>query len=79
METEGLRFEDALLQAQQSGFAESDPYLDVAGFDSKYKLCLLTAHAFGLILKPEEILNFGIQNISSFDINYAKEKSPGLN
>lgn len=75
MEAEGLSFENALLQAQHSGFAESDPYLDIAGFDSKYKLCLLTAHAFGLILKPEDVLNFGIQNISPFDINYSKEKN----
>jgi homoserine dehydrogenase len=32
---------------------------------------LLSAHAFGLILKPKDIFNFGIQNISAFDINYA--------
>jgi len=75
MELEGLSYNEALKQAQELGFAESDPQLDVAGFDSKYKLCLLCAHAFGLILKPKDILNVGIQNISSFDINYAKEKN----
>lgn len=75
MELENLGYSKALNQAQQLGFAESDPWLDVAGFDSKYKLCLLSAHAFGLILKPEDILNIGIQNVSSFDINYAKEKN----
>lgn len=75
MELEKLSFGEALLGAQSNGFAESDPYLDVSGTDSKYKLCLLTAHAFGLILRPEDVLNFGIQNVSPFDINYAKEKN----
>jgi homoserine dehydrogenase len=74
MELEGISYTDALKQAQQLGFAESDPWLDVAGYDTKYKLCLLSAHALGLILKPKDILNLGIQNISSFDINYANEK-----
>lgn len=74
MELEGLSYTGALKQAQELGFAESDPLLDVGGYDSKYKLCLLAAHGFGLILKPENILNLGIQNISEFDINYAKEK-----
>jgi len=75
IELENLSYEDALPEAQALGFAESDPKLDVGGFDSKYKLCLLAAHAFGIILKPEDILNIGIQNISSFDINYANEKN----
>jgi homoserine dehydrogenase len=75
MEYEGLSFSDAVKQAHEYGFAESDPRLDVAGFDTKYKLCLLCAHAFGLILKPVDIINFGIQNVSTHDINYAKEKN----
>ncbi len=75
MEMENRDFADALKEAQALGFAESDPRLDISGFDTKYKLCILTAHAFGLILKPHDILNLGIQNISSFDINYAKEKN----
>lgn len=74
MELEGISYNEALQQAQQLGFAESDPRLDVAGYDTKYKLCLLSAHALGLILKPKDILNLGIQNVSSFDINYANEK-----
>lgn len=74
MEVEGLSFHEAVRGAQELGFAETDPWLDVAGYDSKYKLCLLAAHGFGLILKPGDIFNLGIQNISKFDINYAKEK-----
>lgn len=61
-------------EAQDAGFAELDPWLDVAGFDSKYKLTILAIHAFGLVLDPKSVLNVGIQNISEFDIQYAKEK-----
>ncbi len=75
MELDNLSYADALKQAQLSGFAESDPYLDVSGTDSKYKLCILTAHAFGLILRPSDILNLGIQNISEFDIEYARQRN----
>lgn len=69
---EGAAYTDALSIAQDLGFAESNPRLDVGGFDSKYKLCILAAHAFGVIVKPEEVLNLGIQNISAEDIGYAK-------
>jgi len=75
MEIEKLSFADALNDAQSLGFAESDPWLDISGTDTKYKLCILTAHAFGIILKPNDVLNLGIQNITPFDINYAKEKN----
>lgn len=75
MEIENCSFHEAVKQAQELGFAEKEPWLDVAGYDTKYKLCLLAAHGFGLVLKPENILNSGIQNISEFDINYAKEKN----
>jgi homoserine dehydrogenase len=74
MELESKDYGEVLKDAQQSGFAEIDPWLDVAGFDTMYKLCLLSVHAFGLILKPEEILTLGIQNISFNDIRYAREK-----
>lgn len=74
MELENQPYVTALKQAQEYGFAESDPWLDVAGFDTKYKLTLLAIHAFGIILKPNQILNLGIQNVSYDDILYAKEK-----
>jgi homoserine dehydrogenase len=74
MELENQPYEKILKEAQDHGFAEADPWLDVAGFDTKYKLTLLTIHAFGLVLKPDQILNLGIQNITYDDILYAKEK-----
>lgn len=74
MEQEGKSYEAVLKEAQEIGFAEADPWLDVAGFDPKYKISILTAHAFGIIVNPEDVLNLGIQNVSAQDIQYAKEK-----
>lgn len=50
-----LTFEDALAQAQSNGFAESDPSLDIDGWDAGYKLIILAAHAFGDTLSIEEV------------------------
>ena len=71
---ENISFAPALLEAQNLGFAETDPSLDIEGFDPKYKLCILLLHAFGLFVKPENIFNFGIQHINDFDISYARQK-----
>ncbi|TCO07045.1 homoserine dehydrogenase [Natronoflexus pectinivorans] len=70
----GQPYEVALKEAQTLGFAESDPTFDVEGFDSLYKLVILTMHSFGVIINPNEVLNYGISNISDFDIKYAREK-----
>ncbi len=70
----GKDYETALSEAQELGFAESDPTLDVEGFDPKYKLVLLIKHAFGLSLKPEQLFNYGIRNIKEQDVRYAAEK-----
>lgn len=56
------------------GFAESNPTLDVKGFDAKFKLVILLNHTFGLFVRPEQIFNFGIQNLSDADSTYAREK-----
>lgn len=71
---EGLAYQTALKQAQDLGFAETDPILDVGGYDPKFKLSIATAHAYGLFIHPDKILNVGIQNLSDDDIQYAKEK-----
>lgn len=69
-----LDYAIALKQAQELGFAEADPTNDVEGFDAKFKLIIATAHAFGLFIKPEEVLNIGITTLSEYDIKFAKEK-----
>lgn len=67
-------YQAVLKEAQDLGFAESNPTMDVQAFDPKFKLVILLAHAFGLIVQPDEILNSGIEQLSSYDIQYAQEK-----
>lgn len=66
---------EALKQAQDLGFAESDPSLDVQGFDPKFKLTIAIAHAFGVFVKPEDILNLGIDKITDLDLKYARDNN----
>ncbi|MCG3167111.1 MAG: Homoserine dehydrogenase [Bacteroidia bacterium] len=70
---ENLDYATALKQAQDLGFAESNPLLDVGGFDAKFKLTIIAAHAYGLFIHPDDILNLGIQNLSLDDIDYARK------
>ncbi|MCC5944621.1 MAG: homoserine dehydrogenase [Bernardetiaceae bacterium] len=72
---EGLSYEKALQEAQELGFAETDPTLDVGGFDALYKLCITTAQACGAIVKPEQIFRFGIQHLNTLDTRVATEKN----
>jgi homoserine dehydrogenase len=71
---EGKPYADVLKEAQQLGFAESNPALDVEAYDPRYKLSLLATHAFGNFVSPELIFKYGINSISEADIQYAKEK-----
>ncbi|HLK28705.1 MAG TPA: homoserine dehydrogenase [Puia sp.] len=72
---EKLDFQEALLLAQQLGFAESDPALDVEGFDAVNKWAILLAHAYGIVEHPQNIVFNGIQNIRLNDAAVAKEKN----
>lgn len=71
---DNLSYAEALSQAQQNGYVESNPTLDTGGFDAKYKLLILLAHAFGIVLKPEDLYHYGIENIGAPELKYAKEK-----
>lgn len=64
-------YADALQQAQALGFAESDPSLDVKGFDPKFKLVIAIAHTFGVFVKPEDVINIGIDRITDLDLKFA--------
>ncbi|HZY35784.1 MAG TPA: homoserine dehydrogenase [Mucilaginibacter sp.] len=72
---ENLDYDGALKQAQDLGFAETDPTSDVGGFDAKYKLVIAAAHAYGVVVQPDEVFNLGIQNLSAHDLQYAREKN----
>ncbi|MEP6676215.1 MAG: homoserine dehydrogenase [Ferruginibacter sp.] len=70
-----LDFKQALLQAQQLGFAEADPTLDVDGWDAVNKWVILLCHAYGIISSPQEVLFTGIQNIQAGDATVGREKN----
>lgn len=72
--SEKLSYTEALKQAQDKGFAESDPTNDVEGYDAKFKAVIIALHAFGLIIKPDDVLNVGITTSHDHDIKYATEK-----
>ena len=69
-----LEFSDALKLAQELGFAESNPKLDIEGYDAVNKWTFLLTHAYGIVEKPEHILFNGIQSIQLSDARIAKEK-----
>ncbi|MHA4808799.1 homoserine dehydrogenase [Flavitalea flava] len=69
-----LDFQDALLLAQQLGFAESDPSLDVEGYDAANKWTFLLTHAYGIIEETRNLVFNGIQNIQAGDAVVAREK-----
>ncbi len=72
---EGLDFKQALVLAQQLGFAESNPKLDVEGYDAVNKWTFLLTHAYGIIETPGNILFNGIQDIQTGDARVAREKN----
>lgn len=72
--SEKLSYETALKQAQEKGFAETDPTNDVEGYDPKFKAVILALHAFGVIIKSDDVLNIGVTTLHDNDIKYASEK-----
>jgi homoserine dehydrogenase len=71
---EGLDYKESLLEAQQLGFAESNPALDVEGIDAVNKLTILLLHSYGIISHPKQLLHQGITALDSRDSVYAREK-----
>jgi homoserine dehydrogenase len=72
---EKLDFQEALLMAQQLGFAESNPKLDVEGYDAVNKWSFLLTHAYGIVEYPEKLVFTGIQNVQGGDAKVAREKN----
>jgi len=70
-----MDFETALKFAQQSGFAESDPSLDISGLDAANKWSFLLTHAYGIITSPDEIIYSGIENLLPDDTKVAAQKN----
>ena len=71
---EGLSAEDALKEAQELGFAEKDPRLDLSGGDAAQKLCVLAGLVTGGWLKPGSFPVSGIESVTGRDVAYARER-----
>ena len=72
MEKSGKPYAEALKEAQQKGYAETNPAADVSGSDAEAKLLLLSAVAFGLQIQPGKIWRKGIEEIQAVDFRYAR-------
>ncbi|SKA76988.1 homoserine dehydrogenase [Paucidesulfovibrio gracilis DSM 16080] len=73
MTVNGLEFNTALSQAQDLGYAEADPTLDIEGHDTAHKLVVLIRLAFGLDYPLTELPVRGITGVTPQDITYARE------
>lgn len=73
MAQSGVSFEEALLEAQQKGYAERDPSADVDGLDAARKIVILTAMATGLRVDPDAISVEGICHITEADVAVAEK------
>jgi homoserine dehydrogenase len=69
----GQTYADALREAQQRGYAEADPTMDVSGMDAAHKLAVLTRLAFGVDVPIEAIDLRGIETVQLADIRFAGE------
>ncbi len=73
MERTGELFDVVVKRAQDLGYAEADPSVDVDGIDAAHKLTLLAAMAFGAELTYKEIPTEGIRELTPLDFEAAKE------
>jgi homoserine dehydrogenase len=71
MTEDGLDFAAALAEAQAHGYAESDPTLDINGWDAAHKAIILASLAYGFWLNPSQILVEGIGKVTADDIRFA--------
>jgi len=69
----GLSFQEALREAQEAGFAEADPTLDINGWDAAHKAMILASLSYGFWMGACDILVEGIQDVTANDIRFAKQ------
>ena len=73
MTQHGLTFQDALREAQEKGYAEADPALDIEGTDTAHKLAIASAIAFGTPIQFDQVYVEGITGIDPIDIEFGEE------
>lgn len=71
MDTEGMQYEEALEDAIEKGYAESNPDSDVLGYDPGRKLAILAAIAYNMRVEYDDVYIEGITDIKTEDLSYA--------
>jgi homoserine dehydrogenase len=72
MTDEARPFAEILKEAQDKGYAEADPSLDVDGWDAAHKLCVLVPLCFGTRIRVNQVLVEGLRGIEPIDFKYAE-------
>jgi homoserine dehydrogenase len=72
MRSDGLSFDDAVREAQEKGYAEADPSLDVDGHDAAHKLVVLAMLAFGARVRAGDVPTEGIRGVDPIDHRFAE-------
>ncbi len=78
MDKEGVNYDDVLKDAQELGYAESDPAADVEGSDAADKIAILSGLAFGGSINRAKIPTTGINFLEAIDVNYARKLGYGI-
>jgi len=73
MDVEGASYEDVLREAQELGYAETDPTGDVEGYDAAYKITTLSTLAFGKRVNVDKVYREGISSVRAEDMKQANE------
>ena len=73
MEREGVDFDVVLKAAQEAGYAEANPSLDIDGHDTAHKASILASLAYGFHLPASQVSVEGIRNLSGTDVQFARE------
>ena len=71
MTEEGMDFPEALREAQEQGYAEADPALDVNGWDAAHKAIILASLAYGFWVSTSQVHVAGIETVNASDIRFA--------
>jgi homoserine dehydrogenase len=72
MSQAGLSYSDALREAQEKGYAEADPTLDVSGWDAAHKAIILASLSYGFWIRQDKIHVEGVEAIDPADFKFAQ-------
>ena len=73
MESGKVSYQDAVVQAQNLGYAETNPAMDVDGTDAVQKLTIMAQLGFGAVVDWQTVSRIGIESVDALDFRYAKE------